>query len=249
MPGQKITEAVALVTGANRGIGERIVEALLERGVSKVYAAARRVESLDALVEAGGGRVVPLALDVTDDAQVAAAAEQAGDVTLLVNNAGVLAYGEPGDPKNIDNAKRELDVNVLGVIRMANAFVPALESNGGGTIVNLNSVVSWANMPMIWTYSASKAAAWSLTMGLRAALADKGIEVISVHPGPVETDMADDIDMEKADPMDVANRIVDGVESGASYVTPDAFADDFGRKFFDDPMALEREVAAMGGEG
>lgn len=249
MPGQKINEAVALVTGANRGIGRRIADALLERGVKKLYAAARNVDSLADLVEAGGGRVVPLALDVTDDAQVAAAAQAAGDVTLLINNAGALAMAEPGDAKNVENAKWEFEVNVFGVIRMVNAFVPVLVANGGGTIVNLNSVVSWANMPMVWTYSASKAAAWSLTMGLRAAVADKGIEVVSVHPGPVETDMADDIDMDKASPEEVANRILDGVESGAMYVTPDAFAEDFGRQFFDDPLALERGVAEMGGEG
>ncbi|MCL4211334.1 MAG: SDR family NAD(P)-dependent oxidoreductase, partial [Phycisphaerales bacterium] len=161
-----IAGSVALVTGANRGIGKALVEGLIKAGAKKVYAGARNVETLRPLQIALGDRVVPLRLDVTNAAEVASAAKAARDVTLVFNNAGV-AFDSTGlGEKDFDHARSEMEVNYFGVLAMMRAFAPVFERQGGGTFINVASIVSMVNFPSFGTYSASKAAVWSLSIGL-----------------------------------------------------------------------------------
>lgn len=241
----KISGNVALVTGANRGIGRAITEALLDRGAKKVYAAARNPEALADLRERYGDRVVPLTLDVTDADQVLAAAEAAGDIRLLVNNAGVAVGGGLTDDGVLEAARLEMEVNYFAPLHLLQRFAPILGRNGGGAIVNLSSVAGLSNFPFYPTYSASKAAAHSLTQAARALLTAQETAIYGVYPGPVDTDMSKEIDMEKASPGDVANAILDGLESGVPDIFPDAFAEDFGQQFQTSPKASEEQLAAM----
>src|SRR5215475_5519059 len=222
---------VALVTGANRGIGKSIVETLLKNGAKKVYAAVRNPDSAADLVRALGGRVVAVELDLARPATITAAAKTAKDVQLVVNNAGVLETAGPLDAGAIDALQFEIDVNVYGLIRMAQAFAPVLAANGSGAFVQLNSVVSLKNFADFATYSASKAAAYSITQGLRDKLRPQGTLVVSVHPGPIATDMADAAGLAAIaePPSVVAEAIVAGLASGDTFhVFPDAMA----RKFW-----------------
>lgn len=245
MSKKTIKGTVAFVTGANRGIGRAITEALLDRGVEKVYAAARKPEAVADLIERHGARVVAIELDVTDGDQIRAAAGVAGDVELLINNAGLAVGGGLADDDIVDAARREMEVNYFGSLRLLQRFAPILGRNGGGTVINVSSIAGLSNFPFYPTYSASKAAAHSLTQAARALLAGQGTSVHGVYPGPVDTDMSKDIDMEKASPADVAAAIVDGVESGVADIFPDAFAESFGKQFQASPKASEAELAAM----
>ena len=169
--GYALSGKTALVTGANRGIGEAIVDALVVAGVKKVYAAARSLSTLGPLVARHGSRVTPLQLDVTNATQIAAAAATAADVNLLVNNAGIVGFsgGEFTDPKWIEGGRQEMEVNFLGTFAVTQAFAPVLAKNGGGAIANLNSVASFVSVPILAAYSASKAATHSLTQAARDA--------------------------------------------------------------------------------
>jgi NAD(P)-dependent dehydrogenase (short-subunit alcohol dehydrogenase family) len=240
--GLNIEGRVALVTGANRGIGRALVEALLARGAAKVYAAARRTESLADLVAAAPDRVVPLRLDVTQPAQVRQAAAQAGDVDLLVNNAAILGHAFAGfeDPVWLDAARQEYETNVVGALRVSQAFAPVLAGNGGGTIVNLSSVAGLVGMPPVLTYSSTKAALHSLTQSTRQMLRDRGTRVVGVYPGPVETEMAAELKLDKTSPAAVAEAILDGLERGLEEIYPDPFAAAFGSTYAVDPKAVER---------
>ena len=241
----RISGTVALVTGANRGIGRAITEALLERGAEKVYAAARKSEALADLRESYGDRVVPLELDVTDTDQVLAAVETAGDIRLLVNNAGVAVGGELTDDGVLEAARLEMEVNYFAPLHLLQRFAPILGRNSGGAIVNISSIGGLSNFPFYPTYSASKAAVHSLTQAARALLKAQGTAIYGVYPGPVDTDMSKEIAMEKAAPHDVANAILDGLESGAADIFPDNFAEDFGQLFQTSPKGLEERMAAM----
>jgi NAD(P)-dependent dehydrogenase (short-subunit alcohol dehydrogenase family) len=187
---QTLDDRIILITGANRGIGRAMVESFLAAGAAKVYAGARSPATLDPLVDANPDRVVPLRIDVTDRESVRAAAEAAADVQIVVNNAGVLEVASPLEEKAVEALNREVAVNVHGLLHMAQAFAPVLETNGGGVFVQINSVASMKNFAGFSTYSASKAAAYSITQGLREVLAEQGTRVLSVHPGPIATDMA-----------------------------------------------------------
>ncbi|MFE4831249.1 SDR family oxidoreductase [Streptomyces sp. NPDC056672] len=211
-----INGSVAFVTGANRGLGAQLVRALLEAGASKVYAAAR-----DPRTVAAG--TISVQLDITDHASVAAAAEQAQDVTLLVNNAGIHKFttvlgGE------LDDFRSEFETNALGTLDVTRAFAPVLGRNGGGAILNVLSVLSWASLPTEAGYGAAKAAQWSLTNALRVELAGQKTQVSALHMGRVDTDMiaGKGID-EAADPADIARIALDGVEKGQLEIVADAF--------------------------
>ncbi|WP_028473173.1 SDR family oxidoreductase [Nocardioides alkalitolerans] len=209
--------AVVLVTGANRGIGAAFVELLKERGAAKVYAAARDAGS----VEADG--VEPIALDVTDAAQVRAAARAAGDVQVLINNAGISTGTAlvTGDEATI---RREMDTNFYGPLLMTRAFAPILRANGGGAILNVVSALSWFTAPGAGAYAASKAAAWMLTDSTRLELAGQGTHVVGVHMGLVDTDMAAGVPAPKISPADLAGAGLDAIESGAQEVLGDEWA-------------------------
>jgi NAD(P)-dependent dehydrogenase (short-subunit alcohol dehydrogenase family) len=242
----RIEGSVALVTGANRGIGRAITEALLDRAAEKVYAAARDPRTLEELRERHGSRLVPLRLDVTDADQVAAVAHQATDVDLLFNNAG--AYDPTGltEPEIVDVARHEMEVNYFGALRMLQGFAETL-ARRDGVIVNVGSAAGLSNVPLQPTYSASKAAQHSLTQASRALLAARGVSVHGVYPGPVDTEMTKDLPPEfvKTPPRDVATAILDGVEAGDEDIFPDPFAVGFGRQFDASPKDVERQMAAL----
>jgi NAD(P)-dependent dehydrogenase (short-subunit alcohol dehydrogenase family) len=242
----RIAGTTALVTGANRGIGRALVDALLARGAAKVYATARRLDSLADLVASSEGRVVPLQLDVTRPDEVHRAAAAAQDVRLLVNNAGVLAKfaGELTDPAWIAAARDEFDVNVFGLLAVTQAFAPALTRQPGSAVVNLASVVGLVNLPVIASYSASKAAVHSLTQAIRAQLRPQGVYVAGVYPGPIETDMARSFEIDKTSPAVAAEAILDGLEAGREEIFPDPFARQIGELYLRDPKAVEQQFGA-----
>ncbi len=224
---------VALVTGANRGIGRAITASLIEAGAAKVYAAVRRPESAADLVKEFGAKVVPIALDLSDDATIRGAASKATDVQLVVNNAGVLEPAGPLDDHTFKALEYELDVNLFGLLRVARAFAPVLKQNGGGAFVQINSVVSLAAFPTGATYSASKAASYSITQSLRAVLAEQGTSVFSVHPGPIATDMATTAGIQDIaePPALVGEAILAAFKSGDFHVFPDSMARDYGKAY------------------
>ena len=210
----QITGSTALVTGANRGLGAQFAQQLLERGARRVYATARRADS----VTLPGVEV--LGLDVTDPEQVAAAARLADDVDLVVNNAGVNS-GATLVTGDLADIRHDMAVNLFGPLLMARAFAPVLAANGGGAILNVLSGASWFVAPGNTSYGVSKAAAWGLNDGLRIELAGQGTQVTSVLMGIVDTDMAAGYPGEKASPRDVVDRALDGLEAGASEVLGD----------------------------
>ena len=241
-----IAGTTALVTGANRGIGRALVEALLARGAAKVYATARRPEALADLAASSGGRVVPLTLDVTREEDAHAAAAAAGDVRLLINNAGVVGKfgGALTDPQWQAAGRLEYEVNVLGALSVTQAFAPVLARNGGGALLNISSVAGLVGFSVLATYSASKAALHSLTQGTRTLLAAQGTFVAGVYPGPIDTEMARDIPWDKTSPEVAALAILDGLEAGSEEIFPDPMSRQLGQLFLESPKALERQVAA-----
>ncbi len=223
-----IENKVALVTGANRGIGKAIVDSFIAHGAKKVYLAVRRPESTKALEEQYGNKVVTLIFDSANPESIKAAAKSAQDVDIVVNNAGVLEPADPLSPDAERNLAKEMDVNVYGLIRVAQAFTPILETKAQSAFVQLNSVASIKNFTQFSTYSASKAASYSLTQGLREQLAPKGIQVLSVHPGPILTDMTKQLGLDSGDPAEsVSEGIVNALTNGAFLLFPDTMARDF----------------------
>lgn len=208
----KLEGSVVLVTGANGGLGTEFVRQSLERGADRVYAAARKPQDWD------DERVVPLRLDVTDPASVREAAAAAGDVTILVNNAGITGAGSLLTSP-IGEIRDVFETNVFGPLEMVREFAPTLASGGGGAVVDVHSVLSWLAFP--GAYSPSKAAFWGLTNSLRLELASQGTQVVGAHLGFTDTPMIADLDVEKAAPHDIVRNILDAVEAGASEALAD----------------------------
>jgi NAD(P)-dependent dehydrogenase (short-subunit alcohol dehydrogenase family) len=213
----QLKNAVVLVTGANRGIGAEFVAQLRERGAAKIYAASRKASAADV------DGVEPIRLDVTDPSQVRAAADAAGDVQVLVNNAGI-STGTSLISGDVADIRREIDTNFFGPLLMTQAFAPILKANGGGAILNVVSALSWFTVPGAGAYAASKAAAWSLTDSARLELADQGTHVVGVHMGLVDTDMAAGMQAPKISPATLAAAGLDAIESGLDEVLADDWA-------------------------
>ncbi|MEV4561824.1 SDR family oxidoreductase [Kitasatospora sp. NPDC049285] len=210
----ELKDAVAVVTGANRGLGRHLAAQLVERG-AKVYAAARRPETVDL------PGVVPLRLDVTDAESIRAAARIAADATLLVNNAGI-STGTPLIAGSPDAVRLEMEVNYFGPLAVTRAFAPVIESNGGGGVLNVLSVLSWIHPAGLGAYAAAKAAAWALTGAVREELAPRGITVTALHVGYMDTDMAAGVPADqKANPAEVATQALSAVETGLPEVLAD----------------------------
>jgi NAD(P)-dependent dehydrogenase (short-subunit alcohol dehydrogenase family) len=211
----KISGSVALVTGANRGVGLVYARELAARGAAKVYGAARNPA---AVTEPG---VTPIALDITDPGRVVQVAAQCTDVSLLVNNAGVLKYSTFIGAPNLDAARLEMETNYFGTLSMCRAFAPVLARNGGGAIVSMLSVSSFYTNPFDASYGASKAAAWSLTNGVRLELHHQGTLVVAVHASFIDTDMAALTNEPKDSPESVVQQALDAVEAGQTEVLAD----------------------------
>lgn len=210
--------ATVLVTGANRGIGAEFVRLLKERGASKIYAGARDASSIK---PADG--VVPIQLDVTDRDQIEAAVRAAGDVQILINNAGISTGTAlvTGDEATI---RREMDTNFYGPLLLTRAFAPVLQANGGGAILNVVSALSWFGLPVGGAYATSKAAQWIMTDSTRLELAGQGTHVVAVHMGLVDTDMSKGLDAPKIPAADLVNAGLDAIESGTQEVLADDWA-------------------------
>ena len=221
-----INNRVALVTGANRGIGKIIAESFLDNGAKKVYLAVRDLASTSNLVKKYGDRVSTIKLDLAKPQTIIDAANTASDAEIVVNNAGVLTSTTPLDSNTIESLNFEMDINVGGLIRMAQAFAPVLKQNGGGALIQLNSVASMKNFVPFTTYSASKAAAYSVTQSLKELLSEQGTAVISVHPGPIATDMGEAAGLSEIaeSPTLVADAIIAGLKQGVFHIFPDTMA-------------------------
>lgn len=237
----QLQNRTALVSGANRGIGKALVTALLDRGVKKVYATARNPAQLP---DFGDDRVVPLKLDITDATQIQQAASEAADIDLLLNNAGVAAFSSILDGP-MELVERDMNTNFYGTLNMVRNFLPVLGKQDGAAIVNIVTIGAFVNFPIISGYCASKAALFSLTQGMRIELAAKNIAVHSVNPGPIDTDMAKDFEMDKTSPEATAEGILDGLAADIG----DIFPDPGGAGMFDvwkqDYRELEKMVASM----
>ena len=212
----KIQDSIALVTGANRGLGREFVQALLAAGAKKVYAAARDLSTIDPMEG-----VVPLKLDVTNMQDIATAARECKDVSLLINNAGIIRGAGLLDSTSLDSARDEWETTFIGPLALSQAFAPTLATNGGGAIVNVLSALSWISMPGAATYSAAKAAAWSLTNGLRSELHDQGTAVIGLHVAYMDTDMARGLAVPKTHPREVAQYSVECIQQGQVEILAD----------------------------
>ncbi|MBW4510651.1 MAG: SDR family oxidoreductase [Scytonematopsis contorta HA4267-MV1] len=241
----KINTTVALVTGANRGIGKAFVEALHQAGAKRIYAAARNLESLQDVVALAPEKIIPIALDVTNPGQIAQVAKQTPDVNLLINNAGVLGTGGFFAENTLETAQWEMSTNYFGTLYMIRTFAPILKHNEGGTIINLLSIASIVNVPVFASYSASKAALHSLTQGTRAELAQQGTLVVGVFPGPVDTAMSDGVPLDKVPPSQIAQAALQAVEQGIEDVYPDPVSQQFFAGISQDPKAVEKQFAGM----
>jgi len=217
----QIKDSTVLVTGATRGLGASFVSALIQRGASRIYAGARSTQSIQLMIDKLGPKVVAVELDVTDQDQVNKVASEAGDISLLINNAGVLGSKGLIEAGDIDTLAYEMDVNVYGLARMSLAFAPILASNGGGAILNILSVASLHAFAPMGSYSATKAAAMSLTQSMAYELRDQGTQVFGTYAGYIDTGMINHITGDKASPEAIADASLEGLETGTSDIDAD----------------------------
>ena len=238
----QIRDSIALVSGANRGIGRALVEALLDHGARRVYATARDLTTLEGVAALDRARVRPLRLDVTNPGDARAAADAASDVNLLINNAGVATAAGAADT-SVDMIRETMETNFFGLVNVTNAFLPTLREHHGA-IVNILTIVALASKPILAAYNASKAAGWSLTQSLRADLAPHGITVHGVFPGAVDTDMIRSLTLPKTPAIDVARAVLEGIQAGTEDIFPDPMARQLYAAWRKDHKAVERQLAA-----
>lgn len=234
-----ISASTAVVTGAGRGLGRCLVDGLLERGVQKVYALARTPSSVRQ-----DSRVIPVTFDLRDPDSIANAARRATDATLLINNASTAVFATPLEA-DLAAVRTEFEVNFEGLYRTIRAFIPVIESGGGGDIVNVLSLLSLASTPPMAGYSASKAAAHSLTQALRPVLAARGITVHGVYPGGIDTDMLAGIDAPKTPASQVADGILSGLAAGQEDIFPDPNSQAMSEVWWSDPKSFERAFSGV----
>jgi NAD(P)-dependent dehydrogenase (short-subunit alcohol dehydrogenase family) len=235
----QIKGCVALVTGASRGLGRAFAVGLLQAGAAKVYGGLRAPR---------GGVVAgaqAIQLDITNTSDVARAAEQCGDVTVLINNAGIASFMPLLASGSLETARAEMETNYFGTLAMCRAFAPVLARNGGGAIVNMLSVVSWFNAPMQGSYCASKSAAWSLTRGIRIELKRQGTLVVGVYAGYIDTDMASHLTAPKARPEDVVAATLRGIEAGDEEILADERARSVHATTFAEPTVMDQAMQRL----
>jgi NAD(P)-dependent dehydrogenase (short-subunit alcohol dehydrogenase family) len=240
-----LTGKVALVTGANGGLGQYYVQALQSQGVGKIYAGARDPKALQSLVTNHPDLVIPIALDITDEQSVNRAAMQCQDVTLLINNAGVGFNQGLVAARDLSHARMEIEVNYFGTLMMCRAFAPVLKQNGGGAIINMVSMVARVNLPFNGSYSASKAATLSLTQGVRAELAAQKTLVIAVLPATIDIGMGKLYPDPKVSPEEVVSDALQAVVDGTEEVYPGEQAKQMAEQLLREPKALEKALAMM----
>jgi NAD(P)-dependent dehydrogenase (short-subunit alcohol dehydrogenase family) len=241
----RLEDAIALVTGANGGIGKYYVEALRTAGVSRIYAGARNPNSLANLAAIDSQRIIPMPLDITDEQSVIAAASECKDVNLLINNAGIGLLKGFISATDLSSARAEMEVNYFGTLAMCRAFAPVLQANGGGAIVNMLSILGKVNFPLNASYSAAKAAAILMTQGVRAELAAQGTLVVGVMPGTVDTEGSRNFPPPKVSPEVVAQEALQAVIDEVEDVYPGEQAKEMAAQLVKDPKALEKMMATM----
>lgn len=237
----RIEGCVAIVSGAAGGIGTALVENLSRQGASRIY--ATDLAAPLARVGAWPAEAEPIALDVTRPEQVSAAAKQYGDVTLVINNAAILEFSGLIEAPSLDGARAQFEVNFWGYLAMCRAFAPVLANNGGGAIVNVLSEAARLNAPFVGAYSASKAAAWSLTQGVRAELRAQGTHVMAAFPSSTDTPMLAGLDGDKENPADIAAGIIAALARGDEDISIGRHSLHFEALSHADPKAAEREFA------
>ncbi|GHO47958.1 SDR family oxidoreductase [Ktedonospora formicarum] len=207
--------SIALVSGGNRGLGKAYVQALLDAGARKVYVGMRHP------TDVSDARLQPIKLDITNEQDVNAAVKACQDITILINNAGVATESPLIEAPSMDGARQEIEINYLGTLAMCRAFAPVLKRNGGGVLVNMLSVVSWYVDPVVGSYSASKAAEFAMTNGVRIELRRQGTLVVGVYAGYIDTDMTANFKVPKSRPEDVARNVIKAINAGEEEVLAD----------------------------
>jgi NAD(P)-dependent dehydrogenase (short-subunit alcohol dehydrogenase family) len=241
----QIENSVALITGANGGIGQQLIKVLQSSGISKIYACARNPQILVDLEISDPDRIVSVQLDVTDLTNVADAAAQCQDVNLLINNAGISRDVGLIAAPDLSGARLEMETNYFGTLAMCRAFAPVLQANGGGTIVNLLSIVAQANLPFMGSYCASKAAELSLTHGIRAELSGQGTLVVGVMPGTVDTKFASHYPPPKVSPDEVAREALRAVLEEIEEIYPGEQASYLAAELLNNPKGVEKQLAGL----
>lgn len=239
-----IEDKTVLITGANRGIGKAYAEAFLEGGAKKIYLGVRHPKTVEEFTAQAPEKLVPIKLDVTNEAEIKAAAEKADDVEILINNAGILHMDTSIDSV-ADNARKEFEVNFIGPLLMTQAFAPVLKKNGGGVLITVSSIAGHVTFPGFASYCASKYAAQSLILSHRLDLKEQDTHVIGVYPGPIETDMTNGVHMDKFSPSLVTQATIEAIKNGDEEVFPDPTSQELYATFRKDPKMVEAAMAEM----
>lgn len=241
----KIEGAVAIVTGANGGIGKEFIKALQTAGTAKIYLCARKIENLTEITSKNPEQLVPIKLDITNLAEVNKAVVCCQDANLLINNAGISHDTGLISAMDMKNAKAEMETNYFGTLAMCRAFAPILKANGGGAIINILSIVSRINLPFMGSYCASKAAQLSLTQGVRAELAKQNTLVIGVMPATVDTNFAKHYPEPKLPPQEVVRAALHALLEDMEDIYPGEVATHISKQLQSEPKVIEKQFAEL----